>query len=301
MNHRSSNRPFLLLLVAAMAAGLAGGCTDEDRTARGAFVVRVSDAPYPFEAITSAQVLIDRVEVYVDADVDGESAFYVLSEESHVVELMELRNGVTEVLVSADLPAGVVDQIRVRIPEGSVTLTDGRTFDLRVPSGDTSGLKIFPQPPIAVGAEDTTEVLLDFDVSGSFRAIPASARRAADIRSFHFHPVLRVANLSTSGAVSGLVREEGRIDGDAGGGRPVGGAEVEAVSGSDVAHTSTGPDGRWTILGLAPGTWDVRAAATGCGEKRARVLVEPGKESGGVELVLPVAAPDASGDGASTD
>ena len=197
MNDRSRSRRIVAILVGfALSAGLSGGCRPQAGTTHGRLVVRAQPAPGPAEAtpgIVSARVDVERVEVFVDAEVDEESAFYVVTSEPLTLELLELGSGLDEILGSAGLPRGRIDQIRVVVPSGAVTLADGRTFDLDIPSGDASGVKVFPDPPILTGVEWTTEVTLDFDVAESFRPTPASARRAQDIRSFRFQPVVRAS------------------------------------------------------------------------------------------------------------
>ena len=61
--------------------------------------------------------------------------------ESISYNLLELRNGVTADLVSgAEIPSGTYSQVRL-IVDGEATLVakDGSTYDLKIPSGTTSG------------------------------------------------------------------------------------------------------------------------------------------------------------------
>ena len=110
------------------AAWLAGGCASEDTGAMGTVVLRVGDSPYPFDMVTTAEITIDRVEVRVLGDDKSESGFYVLSEAPRTMNLLELRGGVTEVLVESEIPSGELDQIRLHVARGAVTLADGRSF-----------------------------------------------------------------------------------------------------------------------------------------------------------------------------
>jgi hypothetical protein len=179
------------------------------------------------------------------------------------LELLEPRGGVTEALVESEVPIGELDQIRLHVVHGSVTLSDGRTFDLVVPSGMSSGLKVFCSPAVDVVADLTTELLLDFDVSQSFEAIPDSPRRVGDIQSFHFHPVLRVANLSETGTLSGHVHTDAGTPAEGTDDAALADVEVTVTGPGGTYTTSTDANGEWRILGLPPGTYTVTASVAG--------------------------------------
>jgi hypothetical protein len=156
---------------------------------------------------------------------------------------------------------GELDEVRLVISSGEITLTDGRPMELRVPSGATSGLKIKIRPPITVLADRTTDILLDMDVGRSFLPIPSSVQKASEIDDFHFRPVVRVANLNTTGSVSGWVRSNN--------GTPqtsddwtYWGARVLVHDGIDSAMTFTGNTGYFQVLGLEPGMWQVEVTAS---------------------------------------
>ena len=79
-----------------------------------------------------------------------------------------MRNGVTAELAAELVPAGEYDLLRLIVSGAIITLTDETTFDVKIPSGAQTGIKIFLDPPIAVGGGLASEVLLDFDVIQSF-------------------------------------------------------------------------------------------------------------------------------------
>lgn len=253
-------RKFLLLALASSVLALASGCSDEGPNATGTLAVHLADAPYPFGMIASADLAIDAVEIHVKG-----AGFHTLAvaESSSVLNLLELQNGVTALLVEAEVPAGSLDQIRLIVREAGVRLTDDRPFDLDIPSGTSSGLKVFVDPEIEVVAGLTTELLLDVDVCSSFRPIPSSATQAAEVDHFRFQPVLRVGNLSVTGTLSGHVRSDAGTDvpsDDV----PLQGATVSVWrAGTQVAATGTDATGGWAMAGLEPGECVVRAEAIG--------------------------------------
>jgi hypothetical protein len=281
----------LLGLSLAVAIGLAlPGCEDED-LATGRLLLVIGDAPFPLEMISAAEITIGSVSVRSSSN-EGER-WESMPAHGGTFDLLSLRNGITTELAAFDLPAGEVDQIRLQILSGHVQLTDGRSFDLKVPSGMSSGLKVFPAPPIVVAGGLTTDVLLDVDLARSFRSIPAAPRKTDDIRTFHFNPSLRVANLTTSGSVAGFVYStEGtdELDDDV----PLGGVAVEAYpldspefdSGTDGADALTESNGLYRILGLRAGRWAIVARPASHATDSTVVEIVPGNESVAEDLRL---------------
>ncbi len=182
---------------------LGTGCKEDNPATAGAegkLQLRLADAPYPFEMLSSAVVVIDEVTVHMEAEDEDQGGFYLVDDSTRAFDLLDLQAGVTAALASGNVPAGELDQIRLHVIDADVVLADGREFDLTIPSGESSGLKIFPSPPVVVIGDLTTEILLDFDVSESFLPIPAAPVHASDIREFHFRPVIRVVNPGDTGS-----------------------------------------------------------------------------------------------------
>jgi hypothetical protein len=250
--------PVVCLLVAS-------GCGDSNAPgATGRLTVELADAPYPFDLIESATVVIDSVSVHLGGGSAEHSGFVIIDRAARSYDLLDLQNGVTATLVDAEVPVGKVNQIRLYVDHAAITLTDERVFALQVPSGYESGIKIFPSPQIEIVSELTTELLLDFDVSRSFKPIPNSPTRAPEIERFTFAPVVRVSNQSASGSLTGRVLGDGGTAGDPGDDLPIEGASVTAYhDGDEVTATATDGEGRYVILGLAAGVVTVEATATG--------------------------------------
>jgi hypothetical protein len=261
------------------------GCSDDDDDEGGTGILRVrlKDAPYPYSSIADASITVESVEVHV------RGGFETLPVDGAPVDidLLELQNGVTELLVDHVVPAGNLDQIRLILSSASVTLSDGRVFDLVVPSGETSGLKIFVAPPIAVVRDLTTELLLDFDVSQSFEPIPAAPNHVSEITGFHFHPVLKVVNVSEVGTVSGHVWNDAGTPSVTTDDTLIVGATVTATSSAALSSTTaTGAQGEFRISGLEPGLLMLRAEAPGFSAVQIQTTVVVGNDIGGHEIRL---------------
>lgn len=274
----NSKRFLALAALATLAiASILTGCDDEPT---GFVALELGDAPYPYDAIESAEVTI------VGADVHLPGGFVDLGVDTMRIDLLQLQNGVTQRLADAELPTGNINEIRLRVVDPVITLVGGESFVLQVPSGSSSGLKIFPDPDIAVTAGETTYVYLDFDLSESFKPIPASAMTPEEITSFQFTPTLRVANLGATGAISGTVYDSMGTP-DVGDDAPIAGATVTAELGGDVkASTATEADGTWKVMGLDPATYAVRTAAIGYVEQVGPAEVAAGMETAGVDRRL---------------
>jgi hypothetical protein len=268
---------------------LASGCLNDDgsSTGPGTLVVKLTDAPFPFDFVESANVTIDEVSVRIAATEESASGFQVLTTERQPVNLLELQNGVTTTLVEREMPAGEIDQIRIVISEASVTLKDGRVFDLKVPSGASSGLKVFPTPPVVVATSLTTELLLDCDVSESFKAIPRSPKKMSAIRSFQFHPVLRVVNRSETGTISGRVLTNGGTTLDESDDAPLQGVAVTVHGAAEaLTTTSTNETGEYRIMGLLPGEYEITAEKVGFEAASLTATVVVANDNGGNDFHL---------------
>ena len=227
--------------------------SDDEASQTGNLVIQMTDAPFPTDLLSKAEVTINKVEVR-RAGSEG-NPFQVLSEEEATFNLLDLVNGVTSELVNLEIPVGQYDLIRLYITDASVELNDGTTYAMTVPSGAQTGLKIFINPSIEVVGGLTAELLLDFDVSRSF--IPqGNMDTPAGIKGFNFSPVIKAANLSTAGRLVGNVTDTLA--------NPLEGVTL-SVFAADTLNTSTftDMDGDYAILGLTAGTYNLVAEQEG--------------------------------------
>lgn len=252
-------------------------CTDGDDSLSdmGRITVQITDAPFPHDLVAEANVTIFKIdarqkehETEVDSEMDGESEnetdgednspFIILMEEEVQINLLELTNGLTERLVNTDVPVGTYDLIRIYVKGVNIVLKDGTTFDLNVPSGEQTGIKVFIKPGLVVEGGLTADLLLDFDVSKSF--VPkGGGSDFTGITGFNFKPVIKACNNSTAGTLSGLVttiQEEVAVG--------LEGAQV-AVFAADTLNTTTFTDetGAYMVLGLDAGSYDVEVELEG--------------------------------------
>jgi len=242
-------------------------CTDSDdkNSDYGRLSVNLTDAPFPHDLVAEANVTIFKIEARykgdmdINSEIDGNSdssmeteektSFIILMEEEIEVNLLDLTNGVTKNLADLDVPVGTYDLVRVYVKGVNVVLTDGSTYDLKVPSGEQSGIKIFIKPGLVVNGGLSADLLLDFDVSKSFVA-KGGGSNLENITGFNFKPVIKACNMSKAGTLAGMVTTLQEV--------ALEGAQV-AVFAADTLNTTTftDVDGKYMVMGLLAGTYDV--------------------------------------------
>ncbi len=255
------------IFLLAVLSTLVLSCSDENDTNNefGRLKVQLTDAPFPHDLVAEANVTVFKIDARYKGTADMEEdsmdsedmtleasddkRFTVLMEDEIQVNLLELTNGVTQTMVDVDVPVGSYDLIRVYVKGINVLLKDGTSYDLKVPSGEQSGIKIFIKPEINVNGGITSDLLLDFDVSKSFVAKGG----INNITGFNFKPVIKVSNLSTAGTLKGMITE--KIEDENVG---VEGVQV-AVFIADTLNTTTFSDidGGYMIMGLDAGSYTV--------------------------------------------
>ena len=250
------------LMLFLLSAVLLISCSDEnDAIETGKLIVQLTDAPFPTDDVAEANVTIFKVEVRYkgeeseeamtedEGELSEDKGFIIVSEDEKEVNLLELTNGVTETLVNTEVPAGSYDLIRVYVKGVNVVLKDGAEYELKVPSGDASGIKIFIKPELLVSGGLTSDLLLDFDVSRSF--VPKGSTDA--ITGFNFKPVIKASNMTVGGTLAGLV--SGTLEEVA---TAVEGAQIRVLDEEEeVRSTFTDAEGGYMIMGLDAGTYSI--------------------------------------------
>jgi hypothetical protein len=99
--------------------------------------------------VAEANVTIFKIDAR-NKDEETDDSFVVLMEQEIKVNLLELTNGITETLVDTEVPVGMYDLVRVYVKGVNVVLTDGTSYNLDVPSGEQTGIKLFIKPGLTV-------------------------------------------------------------------------------------------------------------------------------------------------------
>ncbi len=255
-----------LILMLGLIVGFAVSCTnDEDLSknpdGKGTVSFLVTDAPFPTDLVAEANVTIDKIEIRKADESEGEdsegSTFVIVSEETMEFNLLDLRNGVTAELTNVELDAGSYDQIRLHVVDASVVLSDeaSTTFDLKIPSGSSSGLKIKIKDGLIVQDGGFSTVLLDFDVSQSF-VVQGNTLTKAGIKGFIFKPVIRAVVEEATGSIEGHITVGDSL--------AIGSATVEFYEmDSLITSALTDSTGFYAAIGLSLGEYDLKVLADG--------------------------------------
>jgi len=171
--------------------------------------VSITDDPFPVEFIEEASVTITKVEIR-QKDNNESYPFLTLFEDTIEFNLLELRNGVVAELLELEVPVGDYDLIRLYVDNASISIKEFSTYDLKVPSGSQTGIKIFIDPDLRVAGGLTTELLLDFNLDKSF-ILKGNSDSPAGIKGFNFTPVIRAVNNSTAGTIQGIVSDTSSV------------------------------------------------------------------------------------------
>jgi len=244
-----------LVLIAAAFVGCEMATDQEDDSGTtGTLSVKLTDDPFPIDLVSEATVKIDSLVVREKVEQQEGNPFTTLSTEPATFNLLELQNGVTASLAELEIPVGEYDLLRLYVDSASVTLNNGDFYEVFVPSGAETGIKVFIDPAIPVEGDLTSELLLDLDVSKSF-ILRDNMDSPAGVTGFNFKPVIRATNLSTSGRIAGTVLDST--------GNAVADAQVWAAQDTVVTNTFSDTDGTYALIGLPEGTYTASAIIHG--------------------------------------
>jgi hypothetical protein len=241
-----------LFTALALVMIIAYGCKKDDLGGdkNVNLIIKLIDGPFPTDLVAEANVTISSILIK-NVDENEGIPFLTLTEEEMAFNLLDLTNGVTATLVDMEIPAGTYDEIRMIVSEATILLKDETVYDLKIPSGEQTGIKIKLEPLVIITENLGAEILLDFDVSQSF-VVQGNPDTPAGIKGFIFKPVVRSANMDLTGSLSGLITDTEEI--------PLEGVQISVLSGEEVVSTSfTTEKGEYKILGLPAGTYKVMA------------------------------------------
>jgi hypothetical protein len=229
---------------------------DAPESGKGRVKIHITDAPFPADLVEHVFVTIDRVGLRnskgtcvdtEDPEFECAEGFLLMLDEPVTVDLMLLRNGLTDLLVDESIPVGKYDMLRLYVTDARIVVEEGHEYALKVPGGSESGLKVFLSSPVVISEEGIAEILVDFDLSRSFVAL-GNPKNKHGISGFIFKPVIRAVDLNKSGTIKGKVTAMDNA--------PLVNAGVALYAGEELVATAvTGEDGEYEIPGVPQGTY----------------------------------------------
>ena len=212
------------------------GCAQPEVEAKQSeFQLLLTDAP----ADEASELRIDFGKIELVSFESEEGGIVTITEAGGSFDVLQLRNGKTELLAKTTIPDGSYSQLRLIIRHASITIDDEEQ-PIKIPSGAQSGLKINIEPPLRAQEGQTSTVTLDVNArriiqtgNGSYKMSPTAIRA-----------------VSVSGTLQGRV-----IDSD---GKPIMGAMVNVSDASGaVTEASSDAEGLFKIITLLEGNYTV--------------------------------------------
>lgn len=207
-------------------------CQPEVGNRNARLEIWLTDGPGDFEEVN---IDVQGVEIH-SSENDESKGWIALNTEAGVYDVLKLTNGEDTLLSSLELPAGRISQIRLQLGEHNSVKVDGNEFDLTIPSGTQSGLKLQVHEELAEGI--TYKITLDFDAARSVVQTGAGA--------YLLKPVIRLISEAERGAIKGVVD-------------PVESTPaIYAISGEDTLGTTyPNENGAFLLRGIPAGSYSV--------------------------------------------
>lgn len=248
----------LLTLAGTALLGLAG-CSknsSDDMGTNAKLEVRLTDAPGNFRGVV---LDVRQIEVHLKEENDP-SGWQTLGFTPQAVNVLDYVNGKSALLVNTDFAPGDLKEIRLILGPNSYVLgTDGQRYDLKTPSGQTSGVKLKLEKA-TLRQRETFQLLLDFDVARSI--VERGGWKAGNDQKERYllKPVIRVVAQDLKGGLRGTVNPAAS--------QPQVLAIRSSIVGPDTVSTYADASGAFQLGGLPAGTYQVQffptvAAPTG--------------------------------------
>jgi hypothetical protein len=237
----------LLSFACAALLGLAGCSKDSSSDANSSKLeVRLIDAPGDFQRVV---LDVQQVEVHLKEanDPDG---WKTLGFTPQAVNVLDYVNGRSALLVSEDFAPGDLKEIRLILgPNSYVVGRDGQQYDLKTPSGQTSGVKLKLEKATLV-ARQVYQLVLDFDVAKSI-VERGNWRPGNDKKErYLLKPVIRVVAQDLHGGLRGTVAPAAALP-------QILAIRTTGLLAPDTVSTWADASGAYQINGLAAGSYRV--------------------------------------------
>lgn len=234
---------------------LLGGCAGLTDDAAGSNRVTVLLTDAPAAEATHLDVTFGRVDL-VPEEGTGGGVVTVYDGDPVTIDVLSLTNGTTQELGQAvEAPDGTYGQVRFIVESATLRFCDDaeppacEDFDVFVPSGAQTGIKVDVEPPLVLAAGANQTLIVDFDVERAIVETPPGSG------NYLLKPTALRA-ISEAGAIAGSV-----VDAE---GDPLEGARIEVYPAGAaqteenlVVATSSEADGSFAFIALLPGAYDL--------------------------------------------
>lgn len=222
------------------------GCEIETdkKAGTGGIVIQAFDAPFEGNV---EHIYLNVIEVSVhksgsESDSDTSAPWIILSDADTTIDFLELVNGQMATLIQTELEVGEYSQLRILLGDSSKIVVDSIAYELKVPSGSQTGIKL--NLNFSIEPDEIIEIYLDFDAARSISKHPTQDRYA-------MRPTFRVFKSVLSGTISGTIIDTSGIG--------IEDVFVYSVAGSDSLATLSSESGEYKFI-LISGTYTISAA-----------------------------------------
>jgi hypothetical protein len=223
-------------------------CNSEDNSVndnKGTVYVKITDAPFPINFVSQANVGIAKVEL------KNQNNEYVTVFEGDVsYNMVNLTNGVTENITINEVETGTYVEARVTLNDASIHLSNGTIYNL---TSDAQGsYNVTINPPLVVEDNEDSSVLLDLDLNNSFDFSTNTIDWITDIINItgcEFNAVFRACDLDQTGKIDGIVKKPDNTI--------ITGALVSIDIDGNTVSTLTDSDGEFTFIGIKEGNYTI--------------------------------------------
>jgi len=120
--------------------------------------------------ITDKPTTLDEVNIHItgmQVKINDDNAGWIsIDAKDTTVNLLDLQNGITEVIAQDEVPEGILKEVRFILGSDNTVVESGASHPLQTPSAEDSGLKI----KIDKRLEETLNTFeLDFDAASSIK------------------------------------------------------------------------------------------------------------------------------------
>ncbi|MDF7812530.1 DUF4382 domain-containing protein [Hymenobacter sp. YC55] len=220
-------------------------CSKDDDSGSSKLQVKLMDAPGDFQKVV---LDVQQIEVHLKEENDPEG-WKILPFQAQTINVLDYVNGRSALLVDTDFEPGDLKEIRLKLgPASYVIGKDGQQYDLKTPSGQTSGVKL-KLDKAAVQERATFQLLLDFDVAKSI-VERGNWRPGNDKKErYLLKPVIRVVAQDLRAGLRGTVTPAAA--------RPQVLAIRSSITVPDTFSTAADAAGAYQLSGLPSGTYRV--------------------------------------------
>jgi len=243
-----------------LLSGFISSCTDnkEDSDNAGDVSVKLTDAAFPFDFVSKANVGITKIEFknstgeYITVFESGNTA-------GNSYNILDYTNGKTATVKDHTLPVGVYSHSRVTFGDASVNMIGSITgsgensiFNFNNLSQKTYEVACYP----VLDIEETgnSDVLIDIDANKSFQFQNSGffgnwINLITNISGCTFTPNFRVCDLNKTGKITGSVTLNGVNSEN---------AFVTVTVGNNEIATHTEANGTYAFIGIPEGSYTLK-------------------------------------------